>query len=955
MSGSLHSLGADWAGRPPIAVVGLGTVLPGARNLAALRELLRERQPCFMDVPAERWDWRRYYAEPPGAPDRTSCRRGAFLRDIPFSPADFQLPPSGAHELHRMDRALLVAAREALADAALTPSMLRRQQGAVILGFMGYGTPSQRNIIFKARLPEMLAAARASLERSPLPPAQRQALLERAEALYRQGLRDEQGLEDRIVNVYSSTAAARIARYADIRGPHRVVDAACASSFAALAEAVQGLQDGRYDTVITGGASPQITPLLLVGLSPLGVLGRAHVTPFRKEGGGTLLGEGATVVVLRRLGDALREGQRVRAVLRGLGVAGSGGGQALFTSSVQGQAAALRSAYARAGYGPEAVQYVEAHANGVPEGDRVELEALNAAFAPAVRPGGRVALGSLKDRIGYLLSGAGAAGLARTVLALEEGVLPYQADTAAPDEELPFAQGPFYLSTQPAPWVPAEPGLPRRAGVSAFGFGGVNYHLTLESFEPEYHRAAPAAPARRTLREEPVAVLGLGVVLPGSPEPGALWTHLLTGRELGREQEGAWFASRPRDWEGVPGAFVRRAARVEGFRFSSERLRLPPRVAERMDPGHLWLLSAAEQALAQAGLRGPLPERTAVFVAATPGSQRVADLELRVAYAEFAAALERALEEAGVAGARALCEQAELTFKAALPTFSEDSLLGTLRNVAAGRLAQALGARGPCHALDAACASSCAALESALRGLVAGDFDVAIVGGFWSGLSAEYFLNTAAFGGNSAGVCRPFDARADGAIPGEGAAVVVLQREREARASGRPVQALIRGLGASGNGLAGSLYSASVPGMVRAIRAALEEPGIAPETVGLIEAHGSCTPVGDGAELKALGSVYGGPERAGPVVLACLKASLGNLMSASGLASLVATVLSLRHGLAPPVLHSRWDEGAPPEARGLRLPAVARPFRAAPGQPLRAAVSAYAMGGVNYHVLVEAA
>ncbi|HZI16147.1 MAG TPA: polyketide synthase, partial [Myxococcus sp.] len=687
----------------------------------------------------------------------------------------------------------------------------------------------------------------------------------------------------------------------------------------------------------------------------LGVLGREAVTPFRKQGGGTLLGEGATVLVLRRLGDALRDGQRVRVVLRGLGVASSGGSRALFTSSEEGQVAALREAYSRAGYGPEAVQYVEAHANGLPEGDRVELEALNAVFAPAVGPGGRVALGSMKDRIGYLLSGAGAAGLARTVLAMEEGVLPYQADPSGPDEELPFARGPFHLNTQPAAWTPAAPGLPRRAGVSAFGFGGVNYHLTLESFEPEYHRAAPSAPVRRTLREEPVAVLGQGVVLPGSPDPESLWSNLLTGRELGQEQQGAWFASRPRDWDGVRGAYVSRAARVEGFRFASERLRLPPKVAERMEPAHLWVVSAAEQALAQAGLRGALPERTAVFLAATPGGQRVADLELRVAYAEFDAALERALEEAGVAGAHTVRQEAERRFKAPLPTFSEDSLLGTLRNVAAGRLAQALGARGPCYSLDAACASSCAALESAVRGLLAGDFDLAIVGGFWSGLSAEYFLNTAAFGGNSAGVCRPFDARADGAIPGEGAAVVVLQREREARAGARPVQALIRGLGASGNGQGGSLYSASVPAMVRAIRAALEEPGVAPETVGLVEAHGSCTPVGDGAELKALGSVYGGEGRAGPVVLACLKASLGNLMAVSGVASLVATVLSLRHGLAPPVLHSRWDESAPPESRAFRLPSVARPFGAAPGQPRRAAVSAYAMGGVNYHLLVEAA
>jgi acyl transferase domain-containing protein len=787
----------------------MGAVLPGGAGLDAARRMLAGRGDAFGPVPAERWDWRRYHPGADGAADRTPCVRGAFLPEAADADGG----------LHRMEGALLAAAGEALADAGVGPGGLRGRRGAVIVGMMGFGTSSQRSAVFADLLPGGLAALRRSQAFAALSAAERSAVEARAEAAFRAGLLDGAGRADRRASVFTSPAAARVARLAGVDGPHRTVDAACASSFAALAEGLRGLQDGRYDTVLVGGSSPQITPLLLVGLGPLGVLGES-VTPFRAAGGGTLLGEGATVLVLRRLEDALRGGDRVRAVIRGLGVAAATGRRALFTSCAAGQEAALRTAYARAGLGPEAVQYVEAHANGVPEGDRVEREALHAVFGPALRGGRQVALGSMKDRVGYLLSGAGTAGLVRTLLAMEDGILPHQAEEADADPAPAFGDGPLRLSTAPRPWEPAAPGLPRRAGVSAFGFGGVSFHLVLESFHADYHAGPFAPPRRRTLREAPVALLGTGTVLPGGAGADALWCALATG------------------------ATRTGAARVEGFRGAPPRLRIPPRTAERMDPGHLWLLAAADDAVRAAGLTLPLPPRTGVFVAAAPGTPLTAALEMRVAYAEFDAALAGALAEAGAEGApaAAIRAEAERAFKSTLPPFSEDALLGTLRSVAVGRLAQAVGAAGPCHALDAGRASAGAAMESAVRALLAGEIDTALVGAFWSGATPEYFLDGAC---GSAGV------------PAQGAAAVVLRRAADAD----DARVLIRGFGAAG--VAGSADAAA--------ECARDEAGA-------------------GAAEVAIPSVTH---------------ALGELMPAAGLAGLAGAVLALEHALVPPQPPSR--------------------------------------------------
>jgi len=954
-----------------IAVVGLGGVFPGAPDVSRFRERLRTGAVEIGEVPEDRWAKERYRG--PGA-DQLTCDRGAYLRELPpWRMEGVPVPPQAEKELHRMERALLAACREAWQDAGATQGWRPdRERTAVVLGFMDYGASTQRSPTLAFRLPGLLDALRKAPRLRAHP--RRDEILSGAEAIFRASLRSPGGEEDRVVRVYSSVAAARIASLLDLRGPHASVDAACASSFAALDVAIQGLHDGRFDTVVTGAASPQITPLLLVGLSRLGLLTTGEVRPLDAAAAGTLLGEGAGILVLRRLGDARREGQRVRAVLRGLGGTTAVDGRAAFASSPEGQERALRQAYARAGYGPDGVQYVEAHANGIPQGDQVEWEVLQRVFATAEVGARRVAVGSVKERIGYLLAASGVAGLIRTLVALEDGELPSMVVSGKETPSPSGSGGPLYVNTEAGKrWSPAAEGLPRRASVSAFGFGGCSYHVTLESFHAAYHREEPARARAKApgLRERPVVALGLGTLLPHSPDLDGFWSTLLTGRDVSTEVNGWRVRSDEDEAEdeaengaedgaenGTEGeAAILRAARILEAAPSGIP-RLPPKVAARMERCHLWVLDAVRQAMAQAGWAGrTLPWRSAVLLAAVPHGPLYEGLELRVAYPEFDAAVAESLERAGVSPAEAalLRSEVEQSFKRELPPLDEDALLGCMRNIAAARVAREIGAAGPSFVVDAGCASSCAALELAARGLVSGEYELVVVAGMWGGLTAEYLLDTAAFTRGPVDGALPFHGDASGVMPGEGAVALVLEREEDARRHGRKPLLRFRGFGSSGNGRQASIHGLSGPAMVRAIQGALHEAEVSPSSVGLIEAHGACSRLGDEMEAKALLRGYATQDRSSALRVSCLKSVFGQLMSANGLAGVASVTLSLRRGFIPPLPNHQPDARGVLEMAGLAAARMARPWTPRESNvPRRAAVSSYSIGGLNYHLVVEA-
>ncbi|REE95220.1 type I polyketide synthase [Thermomonospora umbrina] len=490
----------------PIAIVGLDAVMPGALDVADFWRNVVTGRDLITDVPATHWRVEDYHDPDPTAPDRTYCRRGAFLPEVEFDPTAFGILPKALSATDTSQLlSLFVAGR-------LLSRMTERGVGA--------GAGERVGVILGCTALELLGVMAMRMGR-PL----------WLNGLRRQGIPEQEAQQicDRIVDdgflpwqestfpgLLSNVVAGRIAKTFDLHGTNCTLDAACASSLAALSMAIAELELHRCDVVLTGGVDTLNDPVTYLCFSKTPALSfTGDCRPFAEGADGTMLGEGLAMFALKRLDDAERDGDPIHAVIRGIGSSSDGQSTAIYLPQESGQARALRGAYELAGYGPETVELVEAHGTGTVAGDLTEMAALRKVFDESGR-GDRqwCAVGSVKSQIGHTKAAAGAAGLLKAVLALQHGVLPPTIKVERPEPALDLETSPFYLNTVARPWVHPT-GDPRRASVSSFGFGGTNFHLTLEEYVGDRK-----APRRRVLPSE--------LVLLSADSPGELRARCAT-------------------------------------------------------------------------------------------------------------------------------------------------------------------------------------------------------------------------------------------------------------------------------------------------------------------------------------------------------------------------------------------------------------------------------------------
>ncbi|MEI7847808.1 MAG: beta-ketoacyl synthase N-terminal-like domain-containing protein, partial [Chloroflexota bacterium] len=458
----------------PIAIVGLSAIFAKAANLSEYWDNIVRKIDAITDVPASRWNIEDYFSPDPNQSDKTYCKRGGFIPDISFDPMEFGLPPN-ILELTDVSQLLtLVVAKQALEDAGYgSASETIRQRTGVILG-IGGGQKLITPLTSRLQYPiweKVLRSLGLSEEMV-------QAATERMKLAYIPW--EENSFPGMLGNVISGRVANRL----DLGGINCVVDAACASSLSALQMAVGELTSGRTDMMLTGGVDTDNSIFMYMSFSKTPAFSRKNeIKPFDAESDGMMIGEGLGILVLKRLADAERDGDRIYAVIKGLGASSDGRYKSIYAPSSAGQALALERAYESAGFAPATVGLIEAHGTGTVAGDLCEVTTLNQVFRQNNPQRQHIALGSVKSQIGHTKAAAGAASMIKIALALHHKILPPTINIQQPHPQLDFENSPFYLNTETRPWIRRE--YPRRAGVSAFGFGGTNFHVVLEEYEPE--------------------------------------------------------------------------------------------------------------------------------------------------------------------------------------------------------------------------------------------------------------------------------------------------------------------------------------------------------------------------------------------------------------------------------------------------------------------------------------
>ena len=458
----------------PLAIVGISCLFPKADGLQAYWANIKNGVDAITPVPATHWNAAEYFDADPKSPDRTYAQSGGFLAPVNFNPMEFGIAPKDIEATDTSQLLSLVAAQRALADAGYATGngpgrKFDRERASVILGVTG---ALELVIPLGARLGHPIW--RRALKEAGVEGAVAEDVVQRISDSY------VGWQENSFPGLLGNVAAGRIANRLDLGGTNCVVDAACASSLAAIHLASLELAAGRSDMVITGGVDTFNDIFMYMcfsktpALSPTG-----DAKPFDRDCDGTVLGEGLGVVVLKRLADAERDGDRIYAVLKGIGSSSDGRSSGIYAPRAGGQKLALQRAYEDAGTAPETIGLIEAHGTGTKVGDATELSSLIEVFRAAQPSGTWCALGSVKSQIGHTKAAAGVAGLIKAAMALHEKVLPPTIKVRQPIEEAAPGRSPFYLNTGKRPWLPAA-GHPRRAGVSALGFGGTNFHCVLE-------------------------------------------------------------------------------------------------------------------------------------------------------------------------------------------------------------------------------------------------------------------------------------------------------------------------------------------------------------------------------------------------------------------------------------------------------------------------------------------
>ena len=592
----------------PLAIVGMACRLPGADNLDEFWQMLIEGRSAIVELPEDRLDQELYYDPEIGVRGKTYSKLASIISSRHFDRESCPIPESLAKSVDNAHLLMCETAAEALRHAGYDPFQLETKntgvyighaQGSELGGDYTYGTCIEEAAQF---LREVEGFERLDPE---IQDEVIQSLVERVRE--KMPARTPESAD-----VSANMIAGTISKAFGLTGPFAALNSACASSLQAVLIAARQLQLGRVEMAIVGGASDCKSDSLVL-FSQARAMSSTGSRPFDRDADGLIVSEGYVAVVIKTLERALADGDEIQAVIRGLGASSDGIGKSLWAPRKEGQIKAMERAY-RGGLDMGSLQYIEAHATATQVGDATELNTLADVLRDKLPAGRKIPITSVKANIGHALEAAGIAGLIKTVLAMQHGIVPPAANVKHLNPEIDWKNVPVYVPQEPAEWPQPENGDARRAGVNAFGIGGLNMHVLVEEFtesSAELVRdgsladgSSPNHNGRSKDKDGAVAVIGMGCVFPGALNVSEYWELLNSGRD-------PKCAPPPDRWR-ADLAFraesaepYRSAGKIGGyitnFEYDWRTHMIPPIQIAQADPLQFMLLDAADQSMIDAG------------------------------------------------------------------------------------------------------------------------------------------------------------------------------------------------------------------------------------------------------------------------------------------------------------------------------------------------------------------
>jgi len=915
--------------RTPIAVVGMAGLFPGALDLNGFWQNIVNKVDSTCEVPADRWivEPDAMY-DPDYMPDKTFSKRACLIHDFKFDPEGIDLDKDLLQALDPLYHMVLHTGREAL-SSCVTTSINKKNIGIVLAAI---ALPTDASSLITRKI--LGASFEKKLFGNTAP--------DKDEPLSR-----EQCIAGRVTGL----PGAILAEGLGLGGGSYTLDAACASSLYAVKLACDELWSFRADAMLAGGVSRPECLYTQVGFSQLRALSPSgRCSPFDESADGLVVGEGAGILVLKRLDDALRDQDNIYALIQGIGLSNDMRGNLLAPDS-EGQVRAMRSAYAAAGWSPQDIDLIECHGAGTPVGDVVELQSLRNLWGESGWSKEQCAIGSVKSMVGHLLTGAGAAGMIKTLLAIKHKILPPSLNFNKATAKSLLHNSPFRVQTKAEEWVRRDADTPLRAAVSAFGFGGINSQLLFEEWDPEIESCRLKIEDYKS--SIPIAIIGMASVFGTLKSLKEFQETVFRGESV--------IAKRPEDrWNGcdnIADSLLDGRAAWGGFMnelsFYIGEFHIPPNEIPDILLQHLLMLKVSGNAMedAKLPLRKDRP-RMGTFIGIDFDFEAT-DFHLRWnlhnSVKEWKKRNNTGLDLDDEEKTALWLESLRDAYR---PPLTATRTLGALGGIIASRIAREFRFGGPSFVVSNEAASGLKALEIGVRSLQQNETDAVLVGAVdlcgdvrsvitWNQIR-PYTKNHKV---------RPFDQSTDGTLPGEGAAALVLKRLDQAIKDGDRIYSVIKGIGnASGGGVKTNTPSKNA--YILSLKRSFQDAGISPSSISFVETHGSGNTIEDRIESEALNEFFA--NRKEPCAIGSVKPNLGHTGAASGLASLVKTSLCLYHEIIPPLKNYVKPGNQILQNGSFYMPASPQYWlRDRKDGPRRACTGAMTTDGICMHVILE--
>jgi len=873
-----------------IAIVGIGGLFPRANDIDTFWQNMINGVGAFAPVGKDRWrvEPDAVYSPDP-AQDKAYSRVACLLDSMAYDFRGLDIDEALIHCLDPLYHVVLHTGRQAFLSC--NNAAIDRKRTGTILAAIALPTDTASQIswqIIGKSLETRLFGPQTTDQNPSIGP--------------------HDGLAGRITGL----PAAILAKALGLGGGSFTLDAACASSLVAMKLACDELINGRMDAMLVGGVSRPNCLYTQIGFSQLQALSKSgRCAPFDRTADGLVVGEGAGMFVLKRLEDALSHNDHILAVIKGIGLANDMGGSLLAPAS-EGQIRAMRKAYDQAGWQPENVDFIECHGAGTPLGDQTEAKSLTDLWTDRPWSRGQCSIGSIKSMIGHLLTAAGAAGMVKTILAMQNKCIPPNLNFSELPQNSPLADSAFRVPTRPEEWQHKGPGIPRRAAISAFGFGGINAHMLLQEYPIAGYENTPAERLRvnntdkakqtasieeiRSKSSAPIAIVGMDACFGRLQSLRAFQEAVFNGRPA--------IGPRPKDrWQGAEDAAVNlpenrdlSGAFMDEFDWNFNEFNIPPAEIPDIIPQHLLILKTALNAMQDAGF--PLKQKQATMgaIIGIDFDYKATDYHLRWMLNEKVIQWNKR-HQLNLSGTDLEKWLAQL--QAAMgPPLTSNRTQGALAGIIASRVAKNFLFGGPSMVVSEEESSGMRALGIAMDALRQEDMDAVLVGAVDIACDVRN-LSIRNPGGRYSGnhMVQPFDGQAQGTLPGEGAAALVLMRLDEAIKNNHRIYAVIRGRGTASGGGIDTLLDPEA--YLKSMQRCFEDANVLPESIHLFETHGSGVPAEDQLEAKALNHFF--KQQLHGCAVGSTKPIVGHTGVAAGMASIVKTALSLYHEVVPPL------------------------------------------------------